>query len=99
MRKFAPIVFALLIAVSFVHQANAQAMSYSVAPYSYAYPYRADPAVNNYLSAVYDHRLQVDLRFRSYRKWKECHIITWPGLRPACIASFDQFDPVLPGAY
>ncbi|MGC2413036.1 MAG: hypothetical protein WA459_10125 [Stellaceae bacterium] len=97
MRKFAPIVFALLIAVSFVHQANAQAMSYRVAPRSYAY--RADPAVNNYLSAVYDHRLQVDPRFRSYRKWRECHIITWPGLRPDCIASFDQYEPVLYRAY
>ena len=37
------------------------------------------------------------MRFRGYRKWKECHIITWPGLRPACIASFDQFEPVLAG--
>jgi len=98
MRKLMPIVFGLLAVVAFVSSAQAQ-MRYSVAPYSYGYPYRADPAVNIYLSAVYDHRLQVDLRFRGYRKWKECHIITWPGLRPACIASFDQFEPVLPGAY
>ncbi len=98
MRKLALIVFALLMGAAFVPNAQAQ-MRYSVAPYSYSYPYRADPAVNNYLSAVYDHRLQVDMRFRGYRKWKECHIITWPGLRPACIASFDQFEPVLAPAY
>jgi hypothetical protein len=91
MRKAALIVFALLFAVSFLPAAKAQYMSYSVS----GYPSRADPAVNNYLSAVYDHRLQVDMRFRAYRKWKECHIITWPGLRPACIASFDQYEPVL----
>ncbi|HVB16682.1 MAG TPA: hypothetical protein VNF04_09130 [Stellaceae bacterium] len=94
MRKFAAIVFALLVAGFVVHNANAQ-MSYSVRGYGH----RADPQVNNYLSARYDHLLQVSPRFRRFRMWKECHIITWPGLRPECIASFDQYEPVLYRAY
>ena len=89
MRKLMPIVFVLLIGAAFVPTAQAQ-MRYSVAPY----PYRADPAINNYLSAIYDRMLQINPRFRAYRKWKECHTITWPGLRPACIASFDQYEPI-----
>ena len=92
MRKSSPVVFGLLASLAFLPSAQAQ-MRYSIAPY--AYPYRADPAVNLYLSQQYDHLLQVDMRFRAHRKWKECHPITWPGLRPACIASFDQFEPVL----
>jgi hypothetical protein len=98
MRKVVPLVFGLLVSLVFLPNAQAQ-MRYSVAPYSYAYPYRADPAVNVYLSAQYDRLLQISPRFRSYRKWKECHIITWPGLRPDCIASFDQYEPVLYAGY
>lgn len=93
MRKLTTTVFALLIAAAIAPTADAQ-MRYSVTRYGGS---RLDPAVNNYLSARYDYRLQVDMRFRSYRKWKECHTITWPGLQPACLASFDQYEPVLPG--
>ena len=95
MRNIAAIVSALLVAGFVVHGANAQSMSYSFAGNGH----RADPVVNNYLSARYDHLLQVSPRFRSFRMWKECHIITWPGLRPECIASFDQYEPVLYRAY
>ena len=34
-------------------------------------------------------------RFRAYRMWKECHTINIPPLRGDCIASFDQYEPVL----
>jgi len=95
MRKLTAIVFALLIAGSFANNANARSMSYSVSGYGY----REDPVVNIYLSARYDHLLQVNLRFRSFRMWKECHIINWPALHGDCLASFDQYEPVLPGAY
>ena len=91
MRIAVSIVFAMLLAVLFLPAAQAQSMSYSVA----RAPSRADPAVNNYLSARYDHLLQVSPRFRAYRQWKECHTITWPGLRQSCLASFDQYEPVL----
>jgi hypothetical protein len=95
MRKAISITFLLFLGVWLLPAAQAQFMSYTVG----AYPSRADPMVNNYLSARYDYRLQVSPRFRRYRMWKECHIITWPGLRPECIASFDQYEPVLPVYY
>ena len=101
MRRLAISAIVLLAAAAVLPQgATAQPMSYRVAPPPYGYgappyPYRADPAVNNYLSARYDYRLQVSPRFRRYRMWKECHTITWPGLRPECLASFDRFEPVL----
>ncbi len=95
MRKAISLTFLLFVAAWLMPAAQAQYMGYTVG----SYPSRADPMVNNYLSARYDYRLQVDLRFRAHRKWKECHIITWPGLRPDCIASFDQYEPVLPVAY
>lgn len=53
------------------------------------------PERNNYLSARYDYLLQTNRRFRAYRIWKECHTITIPPLRADCIASFDQYEPVL----
>ncbi|MGE5269848.1 MAG: hypothetical protein ACM3JG_09285 [Thiohalocapsa sp.] len=94
MRKLSLILLAILLALAMPAAlstpASAQYMGYSISR-----PSRADPAVNNYLSARYDHLLQVSPRFRRYRIWKECHIITWPGLRPDCIASFDQYEPVL----
>ncbi len=91
MRKLTISLFALLIAVAIVPNADAQ-MRYRVSGQAGS---RLDPAVNNYLSARYDYLLQTNPRFRAYRKWKECHIITWPGLRGSCLASFDQYEPVL----
>jgi hypothetical protein len=70
--------------------ADAQAIRYSFGRVS-----RADPAVNNYLSARYDHLLQTNRRFRAYRIWKECHTITIRELRADCIASFDQYEPII----
>jgi hypothetical protein len=59
---------------------------------------REDPALNNYLSARYDHLLQTSPRFRAYRMWKECHTINFSqALHDSCIASFDQYEPILPG--
>jgi hypothetical protein len=58
--------------------------------------YRQSPEVNNYLSARYDRLLQTNPRFRRYRMWKECHTITFPELRADCIASFDQYEPIIP---
>lgn len=91
MKKLAAVAAGFAIVIGLAGAANAQYMGYSVAPY----PSRADPAVNNYLSARYDRLLQISPRFRRYRMWKECHRITWPGLRPDCLASFDQYEPVL----
>lgn len=95
MRKAISVIFLLFLGVWLLPGAQAQFMSYTVG----GYPSRADPMVNNYLSARYDYLLQTRPGFRAYRKWKECHIITWPGLRPECIASFDQYEPVLPVYY
>jgi hypothetical protein len=81
-----------LIALMILSQAaQAQyAMKYSVHR-----AHRTNPAVNNYLSARYDHLLQTNLRFRHYRMWKECHTITLPDLHADCIASFDQYEPII----
>jgi hypothetical protein len=80
-----------VLALAMSAPASAQSMRYS-----WSVPGgRADPAVNNYLSARYDRLLQISPRFRRYRMWKECHTITWPGLRQSCLASFDQYEPVL----
>jgi hypothetical protein len=78
----------LVFAVLFVANAQAQPITYSFAG-------RESPQVNNYLSARYDHLLQVSPRFRHYRMWKECHTIDWDGLRGDCLASFDQYEPIL----
>ena len=95
MRKAISVIFLLFLGIWLLPSAQAQFMSYTLG----TYPSRADPMVNNYLSARYDYLLQTRPRFRRYRMWKECHIITWPGLRPQCIASFDQYEPVLPVYY
>ena len=81
----------LLLALAVSGTASAQ-MRYSFAP---APGSREDPAVNNYLSARYDRWLQISPRFRAWRMRKECGPITWPGLRQSCLASFDQYEPVL----
>ena len=91
MRKAAAVMFALMIAGSLASGVHAQSMGYSFG----GYRDRADPQVNNYLSARYDYRLQVSPRFRSFRMWKECHTINWPALHNDCLASFDQYEPVL----
>ena len=93
MCKYSMTVLAAVMVVAFVGSANAQYMSYRVAYHGY----RQSPEVNNYLSARYDHLLQVSPRFRHYRMWKECHTINLPPLHQSCIASFDQYEPVLPG--
>ncbi len=90
MVKYATALVALIALMSVARYADAQSMSYSL-----AYPDRASPEVNNYLSARYDHLLQVSPRFRAYRMWKECHTINWPALHSDCLGSFDQYEPVI----
>ena len=80
---------AAALLVSIAGAAHAAGMSYSFGS-RYESPER-----NNYLSARYDYLLQTNLRFRRYRMWKECHPINWPSLHAECIASFDQYEPVL----
>jgi hypothetical protein len=92
MGKYASIILAAIMIVSFGASADAQNMSYRFSGYGY----RQSPEVNRYLSARYDHLLQVSIRFRSYRMWKECHTIDFPPLHGDCLASFDQYEPVLP---
>lgn len=93
MRKATAAAITLFIAATFASSADARYMEYRFS----GYPDRADPAVNNYLSARYDHLLQVSSRFRSYRMWKECHTIDWVQLHGDCLASFDQYEPALYG--
>ena len=84
---------AAIVALVFgcLHQnADARAITYRFVSHG-----REDPQVNVYLSARYDHLLQTNMRFRGYRMWKECHTINWPDLHRDCIASFDQYEPVL----
>jgi hypothetical protein len=97
MAKYAGIALAAVMVVAFAGHANAQYMAYRFAGHGY----RESPEVNNYLSARYDHLLQVSPRFRHWHMWKECHTINLQPLHVDCIASFDQFEPVLPeyGAY
>src|SRR5689334_1635074 len=85
-------IIAAAIVVSFTGYADAQYMAYRFAGHSQ----RETPEVNNLLSARYDHLLQVSPRFRTYRMWKECHTINLQPLHVDCIASFDQFEPILP---
>lgn len=95
MRYVAGLIFAVSCFLLFAGSANAQSMGYSVR----GYPGRQDPQVNVYLSQRYDHLLQVSPGFRHYRMWKECRPITWPGLRASCIASFNQYEPLLVADY
>ena len=85
-------VAALTILGSALQTADARAISYRFVHRSH---WRENPQVNVYLSARYDRLLQISPRFRHYRMWKECHSITWPGLRDDCIASFDQYEPAM----
>lgn len=93
MAKYAGIVLAAVMVVAFTGYADAQYMSYRFAGHGY----RESPEVNNYLSARYDHLLQVSPRFRHWRMWKECHTIDLQPLHVDCIASFDQYEPILYG--
>ena len=82
-------------AILVAQTADARSISYRVARHSG----RQNPALNNYLSARYDHLLQTNLRFRHYRMWKECHTINFSAeLHASCLASFDQYTPIVPGA-
>jgi len=92
MGKFSMLILAAAIVVGFASYADAQYMSYRIAGYGY----RASPEVNLYLSARYDHLLQVSRGIRRYHMWKECHTINLPPLRGDCLVSFDQYEPVLP---
>jgi len=92
MGKYAWIVLAAVLVVAFTGYADAQSMKYRLAGQGS----RESPEVNNYLSARYDRLLQTSPRFRKYRMWKECHTINLPPLHASCIASFDQYEPVLP---
>jgi hypothetical protein len=89
MIKGSAIVLTMIIGVFLSQNARANAMSFG-------YGNRESPAVNVYLSARYDHLLQTNPRFRRHRMWIECHTINWVPLHSDCIASFDQFEPVLP---
>ena len=67
--------------------------------YRYNGPWET-PAQNNARSAYYDHLLQVNPGFRAYRVRKECNPIDFvPALRQDCVASFDQYEPVLAGRW
>ena len=91
MRSVSKLVLAVVVGMLFAGSAGAQSMGYSFG----GAPSRADPRVNVLLSARYDHLLQVSPGFRAYRMRKECRPINWPGLREGCLASFDQYEPIL----
>jgi hypothetical protein len=63
--------------------------------YSYNGPWQT-PAQNNARSAQYDYLLQTRPGFRAYRVRKECGPIRFiQELRQDCVASFDQYEPVI----
>lgn len=92
MFRFAKLVLAASLLVFSAHYANAQ-ISYSYGGYPPGS--RLDPAVNVYLSKIYDYRLQTSWGFRMYRTRKECRPISIPALRADCVASFDQYEPFI----
>ncbi len=53
---------------------------------------------NNIQSARYDQLLQTNMGFRSARMKKECGPINDPQLRGQCLASFQQYEPVMTGS-
>jgi hypothetical protein len=53
---------------------------------------------NNILSARYDRLLQTNMGFRHARMRKECGPIGDPQLREQCLASFQQYEPVMYGS-
>jgi hypothetical protein len=88
MLKASTITLTMIMLLLFASNASAKYMSYGNS--------RQSPEMNIYLSARYDHLLQISPRFRHHRMWKECHTINWVPLHGDCIASFDQYEPVLP---
>jgi hypothetical protein len=93
-----PLYKSLFVAMLFVASAgaaHAAAMGYSMGEYPRSW--RESPEVNIMLSARYDYLVQTNARFRHYRMWKECHPITWPGLREHCLSTFDEMQPILAG--
>ena len=91
MSSLAKSLLAATLFVSFIGSAQAATgMSYSFGRYE-------SPEQNNIWSARYDYLVQTNARFRHYRMWKECHPITWPGLREHCLGTFDEMEPILPG--
>ena len=53
---------------------------------------------NNIESARYDQLLQTNWSFRQARMRKECGPIRDPQLHGQCLASFDQYEPVMTGS-
>ena len=53
---------------------------------------------NNIESARYDRLLQTNMGFRQARMRKECGPIGDPQLRSQCLASFQQYEPVMTGS-
>lgn len=53
---------------------------------------------NNIESARYDRLLQTNMGFRQARMRKECGPINDRQLRSQCLASFDQYEPVMTGS-
>jgi hypothetical protein len=53
---------------------------------------------NNIESARYDRLLQTNPGFRQARMRKECGPINDPQLHAQCMASFDQFEPMMVGS-
>jgi hypothetical protein len=49
-------------------------------------------------SARYDRILESNIGFRHYRMRKECGPITDPQLHAQCLASFQQYEPVMTGS-
>jgi hypothetical protein len=94
MCRLSPVIFMTIIALFLASNANAQSLRYSFSAGS-----RESPQVNIYLSARYDHLLQISPPFRHHRMWKECHPIYRFSLYGDCLASFDLYEPVLPEYY
>ena len=88
MLRATSVILTMIILLLLASNARAQYMSFSGS--------RESPELNIYLSARYDHLLQISPRFRHHRMWKECHTINLIPLHGDCLASFDQFEPILP---
>ena len=94
MSKYFGPLFAALLVVAFAGDALAQRGMY------YGWSFRQSPEENVFLSQHYDWLLRVHPGFRHYRMWKECHTINFSqALRSDCLASFDQYEPMMPGPW
>jgi hypothetical protein len=90
MRNYWKFVLAATTLFLLAQSATAQSISYGLSRRG------ESPERNNYLSARYDYLLQTSPRFRAYRMWKECRTINFSAeLHASCIASFDQYTPVI----